>query len=100
MKNLLNAVVESKPQQKRPTSDGKAIAIQIPGTIVLQTQSKSQQYRTYELSNCGGQRQKRLRIAIRRRQWTETLEILSQYGFDGDLGIFVLRYLQRGEEAA
>ncbi len=94
MKNLLNAVVESKPQQKRPTSDGKAIAIQIPGLIVLQAQNESQQYRTYELSNYIRDRHEKLTQSVQRRELTLSLEILEQSGITGELAIFALATIQ------
>lgn len=74
--------------EKRPTSNRQAITNPCT-TIVLRARNKSQENRTTELSNYLSH--EKLAEVIRRRALTENLEILSEYGFDGDLGIIAIR---------
>ena len=77
---------------KRPTSNRKALAVYIHESIALQAPTKNQVFS--EISNYIRDRHEKLTQSVQRRELTESLEILSDYEFHGDLGIVAIRYIQ------
>lgn len=78
--------------QKRPTSNRKALAVQIPEPIVLQAPPKNQVFS--EISNYIRDRHEKLTQSVQRRELTLSLEILEQSGITGELAIFALATIQ------
>jgi len=65
-----------------------------PTAIIPQARGQVLYYRTIELSNYR-KRHKRLTEAIRRRELTNTLQLLEDVGYTGDTAILVINELVR-----